>query len=203
MTSSFSIRSWGTKRLKTFPDLPSSKCWSWDCILSVWLRVWLAITLFHRNHPPRSILARSVSHLGRTDAVLEVNMASYKAIRCSVQQLHRLGASKTGIACNMPTDKVWLGGVGKGLRDPVIGGGEATLTISFNWFCHRCRACLTLWDREGFHGRCFPKGYSSTCHQHHLSALILQHWHLTMTKEKAQVPVISLSSHHKNSGRVD
>ena len=53
-----------------------------------------------------------------------VNMASYKAISPLCPAAAQARASKTGIACNMPTDKVWLGGWGGGLRTQLSGVGK-------------------------------------------------------------------------------
>lgn len=87
-----------------------------------------------------------------------VNMASYKAISPLCPAAAQALASKTGIAYNTQIDMVWLGVREEGLGTPVTGGGEASLTISFNWFCPECRACRTLWDKRiSWRKRCLPK----------------------------------------------
>lgn len=50
-----------------------------------------------------------------------VNMASYSAISPLCPAAAQARASKTGIACNTPIDKVWVGGR-KGARGPLVQG---------------------------------------------------------------------------------
>lgn len=102
-----------------------------------------------------------------------VNMASYKAISPLCPAAAQARASKTGIACNTQIDMMWLGVRKRGLQTRYRGWGSSTHHL-FQLVLTRVQGLPdALRQKDLMAQALLAKGYSSTGHQHHLSALIL------------------------------
>lgn len=100
-------------------------------------------------------------------------MASYKAISPLCPAAAQARASKTGIACNIPIDKMWLER-GKGAQGPRYGGWGSSTHHLFELVLPRVQGLPhALRQKDLMAQALLAKGNGSTGHQHHLSALIL------------------------------